>query len=44
MPAINAFTKIITDEPETAATAVRLITFKMQSPNEWEALQTLDVS
>ncbi|XKL63847.1 hypothetical protein PGB90_006211 [Kerria lacca] len=39
--AVDAFIKIINSEPESAITAVRLITCKVQSPNEWEALQAL---
>ena len=44
LDAIGAFSRIILQEPETVATAVKMILFKMQSNVEWEAFQAIIVS
>ncbi|XP_065203556.1 ADP-ribosylation factor-binding protein GGA3 [Planococcus citri] len=41
LDAIGAFSRIIIQEPETVATAVKMILFKMQSSVEWEAFQAI---
>ena len=43
-PAISAFSKLILSEPEYAPLGIQSIIPRVQSSNEWEVMQMLNVS